>query len=58
MGRPRCIERGETFALPDTLELFNGRWAVAGKMVVSESVDENASFSDLVTKINPTAQFG
>jgi hypothetical protein len=41
--------------LPDAPELFNRRWGVPGKMVIGESVDD---FSDLLTKINPTAQFG
>jgi len=56
--RPRRIERRETFALPDGPELFDCRWRVAGKMIIGESVDEDASFSDLVAKIYPTAQFG
>ena len=58
MRRPRRSERGKTFALPDAPELFDCRWRVAGKMIIGEGVDENASFSDLVAKIDPTAQFG
>ena len=58
MRRPRRIQRGETFALPDAPELFDCAWRMAGKMVIGESVDENASFSYLVAKIDPTAQFG
>ena len=58
MGRPWGTERGETFALPDGPELFDCRWRVAGKMIIGEGVDENASFSDLVAKIDPAAQFG
>ena len=58
MSRPRRVEWRETFALPDAPELLNRRWAMAGKMVIGKGVDENASFSDLVAKIDPTAQFG
>ena len=57
MRRPRRIERRETFALPDAPELCDRRWRVAGKMVIGEGVDQNASFSDLVAKIDPAAQF-
>ena len=58
MGWPRRAQRRETFLLPNAAEVFNRRWGVPGKMIIGESVDENASFSDLVAKINPTAQFG
>ena len=58
MRRPRRIQQGETFALPDAPELFDCRWRVAGKMIIGESVDENASFYDLVAKIDPAAEFG
>src|SRR5215472_17771385 len=58
MRRPRRIERREPLALPDARELFDCRWRVAGKMIIGEGVDENASFSDLVAKIDPAAQFG
>ena len=58
MRRPRRIERRETFALPDAPELFDCRWRVAGKMIIGKGVDEDASFSDLVAKIDPAAQFG
>ena len=58
MGWSLRIERRETFALPDAPELFDCRWRVAGKMIIGKGVDENASFSDLVAKIDPAAQFG
>src|SRR5215469_18437534 len=58
MGESWRIERRETFALPDAPELFDCRWRVARKMIIGKGVDENASFSDLVAKIDPTAQFG
>src|SRR6516162_8931909 len=58
MGWPRRAQRRETFLLPNAPEVFNRRWGVPGEMIIGESVDENASFSDLVAKINPTAQFG
>jgi len=43
--------------LPDAPELFDCRWGVPGKMIIGESVDENASFHELVAKIDPAAQF-
>jgi hypothetical protein len=55
---PRRIERRETLALPDALEVFDCRWRVAGKMIIGKGVDEDASFRDLVAKIDPTVQFG
>jgi len=43
---------------PDASELIDCRWRVAGKMIIGKGVDENASFSDLIAKIDPAAQFG
>ena len=57
MRRPRGTQRRETFLLPDVPEPLNRRRRVATVMIVCERVDQHTSFYDLITKIDPAAQF-